>query len=188
MTDLCLTFIDIIASHQPPRRAARWDYQVIILQGNSQGKNVCMFYSMKNAEETPCTWINPVELENGDKYTDTTKWYLPATPGDSACASCLDGMVCDGLNFAKGTSTPLQLHNTLISCMYPLFHVLSLPSLTDRLFSGLYKVCVYECMYACMHVRMHVRMYVLYVCACMYVLYVCVCAHVYMCVRVYVCV
>ena len=116
---VCLTsvsLVDIIASHQPPRQASNWDYQVIISQATSNGFAACWYYSMKNAEDTPCTWTNPVELENGDKYMGV-KWYLPATPGGSTCAPCLDGMVCDGLNFFKGICTPLQV-NTHSHIMY----------------------------------------------------------------------
>merc|ERR1712003_568268 len=87
-------------------RASRWNHQVIIMQGNQGGKASCVFYSLKSAADTPCTWTAPpVELANGDAHTGL-KWYLPATPGnDDLCAPCPNGMICDGLNFRKPTTT-----------------------------------------------------------------------------------
>merc|ERR1739848_848359 len=69
------------------------------------GKTACVFFSLKSAADTPCTWTAPpVELANGDAHTGL-KWYLPATPGDDLCAPCPNGMICDGLNFRKPTTT-----------------------------------------------------------------------------------
>ena len=56
------------------RSAARWDYQVMIMQNNQNEKVACVFFSLKNSAETPCTWQTPlVELANGDKHTGP-KW------------------------------------------------------------------------------------------------------------------
>jgi len=64
-----------------------------------------VFFSLKDAADTPCTWTTPpVELANGDAHTGL-KWYLPASPGDNLCAPCPNGMICDGLNFRKPTTT-----------------------------------------------------------------------------------
>jgi len=87
------------------RRPDRWNHQVIIFQNNQGGNAACTFYSLKDATDTPCTWTKPVELANGDAHTGP-KWYLPATPGNSECASCPNGMVCDGLNLRMPTTTP----------------------------------------------------------------------------------
>ena len=88
----------------PFRRPSRWDHQVIIQQYNQGGKAGCVFFSLKDATDTPCTWSEIEELDDGDAHTGL-KWYLPLNPGDDACAACPPGMTCDGLNFYKITAT-----------------------------------------------------------------------------------
>ena len=85
--------------------ARTWDFQVIVQQ-YQQGEGVrCSFFSMESAAATPCTLASRfAKLYDGERYTGD-KWYLPASPGDGACAPCPEGMTCDGVHFMIQATT-----------------------------------------------------------------------------------